>query len=465
MGETKKTFMQAIGPTTTTHELCAPQANYKSYLTSTPVSETTSSEKEYDNLRDLVFYLVRSTELREYLTSYFSGLLMKVNHVTTAATQEESTMGEYSDVLRDLLDVIVQLTFSPVDEMLYEDVIEAYQILGEFADKAELKEFKLFCTQNANELKQYIQSSHSLLFGTNQKTTELRFSGVEKELLAEFLQRIVVVLKSVNYAQEVRRGSVTSTTESSSDDEVCFVEDNSVEQLKTLIVPLVTSCLKNIQLNEMSFSDAKHNFKLSNVAIVGEDIVPDAFRMSTGNHKRTNVFHRSMSKIKISAANVKLSMSDVNYIYQRTKFPSFEDEGVADLILGGAGMKFSIVWRIYAKKERPVCIKLDQVKCSIDRMQMQIKDTNHTILLKVARKLFARKIRRRVEDMVTDVLKETLEPLGEKMNCFFKRVNQEQAEEPASLVEMVENEIQQLNSQSPATSYSSSSERNNSLDV
>merc|ERR1712130_739099 len=435
MGETKKTFMQAIGPTTTTHELCAPQANYKSYLTSTPVSETTSSEKEYDNLRDLVFYLVRSTELREYLTSYFSGLLMKVNHgVTTAATQEESTMGEYSDVLRDLLDVIVQLTFSPVDEMLYEDVIEAYQILGEFADKAELKEFKLFCTQNANELKQYIQSSHSLLFGTNQKATELEFSGVEKELLAEFLQRIVVVLKSVNYAQEVRRGSVASTTESSSD-------------------------------NEVSFSDAKHNFKLSNVAIVGEDIVPDAFRMSTGNHKRTNVFHRSMSKIKISAANVKLSMSDVNYIYERTKFPSFEDEGVADLILGGAGMKFSIVWRIYAKKERPVCIKLDQVKCSIDRMQMQIKDTNHTILLKVARKLFARKIRRRVEDMVTDVLKETLEPLGEKMNCFFKRVNQEQAEEPASLVEMVENEIQQLNSQSPATSYSSSSERNNSLDV
>merc|ERR1712130_192788 len=180
--------------------------------------------------------------------------------------------------------------------------------------------------------------------------------------------------------------------------------------------------------------DAKHNFKLSNVAIVGEDIVPDAFRMSTGNHKRTNVFHRSMSKIKISAANVKLSMSDVNYVYERTKFPSFEDEGVADLILGGAGMKFSIVWRIYAKKERPVCIKLDQVKCSIDRMQMQIKDTNHTILLKVARKLFARKIRRRVEDMVTDVLKETLEPLGEKMNCFFKRVNQEQAKNQLRLL-------------------------------
>jgi hypothetical protein len=382
-------------------------------------------EADMDNL------LLKLTENSEY-SKAVNSILMIIDEMVKRfdlTLSEESSRG---DVFTDM-------------------IVEGYQILGEFTDKAELEEFKIFFGNFFEELTHDETICHFLL---DLKTIVLRYidnpnlirteqgrsdfrrfvqyvgkvlrseQAKHAEMFEELFDRIIIILTGITYETDgtgsSRRNSCVSDDGSFDD---VFIADDSMTQLKSIIIPLVKSQLQNITLPGIEGGTNKYEFQFDNLTLSGSDILPDTFALQFENRPGSLATRRQVSKLKMIADGINLSLRDVAYHYKRNRFPSIEDNGIADVSMLGSGLSFKIIWNVIARKDKPIRIELYRVKCSIDSIDITFKKSEHSIINKIAKKIFARTLKKRVAEVVVERFRQELEPLSERLNEFFQREN------------------------------------------
>lgn len=203
-----------------------------------------------------------------------------------------------------------------------------------------------------------------------------------------------------------------------------FVAQESLDQLKRMIIPLVQKQLETIPLPMIEGSNDKYDFRVQNLVMNGRDILPDYFdlklvnNVSLGSKQSGNRVH---AKLKLKANNIRVAFPNMQYYYKRKKMPRLEDEGIADVALLGSGLNLRITWHLYIRENKPLTFELARVKVFIDKMDITVKQSRHKLINKIALKIFGGAIKRRVSSAIVEKIRDTLTPFNNQLNDFFRR--------------------------------------------
>jgi hypothetical protein len=215
-----------------------------------------------------------------------------------------------------------------------------------------------------------------------------------------------------------------------------FVIQDSIIQIKNLVLPIIIKQFENISLPVVEGSTSKYDYRIDNMILNVTDIIPDQFNLKfISNIELGQAYksHRAVSKLKLKAGNIRFVLNDIHFWYSRNVMPKLTDEGIADVKILGGGLNLKIVWKLSMSSNHALTIELSSIKCYIDKLDISIKNCHHSIINKLAIKLFGGNIKRKIAQTIVENIRDTLEPLNEQLNALLRKEKEMNLLEKANL--------------------------------
>jgi ElaB/YqjD/DUF883 family membrane-anchored ribosome-binding protein len=204
-----------------------------------------------------------------------------------------------------------------------------------------------------------------------------------------------------------------------------YVTKDSIVQLKELFLPVIRDKLQNIPLPRIEGSNDTYDYWIDDMKLDGTGLLPEHFHMRVVNDVKMDANEsdkdKIMTKIHLNIDNIRMAFKDMKFYYNRKTIPKIEDSGTANIELAGDGLQFKLTWKVTSKKREPIRMELSQVKCNIDELNIQIKDSKHIILDGIISKLFNGYIKEVVAQAIVDKIKDTMEPFNDQVNEVFRK--------------------------------------------
>jgi len=205
-----------------------------------------------------------------------------------------------------------------------------------------------------------------------------------------------------------------------------FVIQESLSQMRTILVPVLTKQLANLPIPKIEGSNAKYDFSIDGMILHVGDLLPEFVNFRTKTDTRMSVqrlqTQKNTTKIVMEVDKVRALFKDIRFFYRRKRVPRIEDHGIADVDLSqGTGVSVKIVWKLKSRMNQPYLLRLLKVKCSIDRLAITVRNAKHNILDKLATKLFAGTIKKQMANAIVNNIISALQPISVKLNELFKR--------------------------------------------
>jgi len=195
---------------------------------------------------------------------------------------------------------------------------------------------------------------------------------------------------------------------------------HSLPHLKNLLAPILIEQFNYIPINRVYGSTPKYDFELSNIVLSATDLVPDRFFLDIHTKAKVGLGGESadqmVTRLKLKLTNITASMKNVNFYYLRKKMPKIEDEGVVDVSVLPPGASIKIVWELATSSKRPLTVRFRKATCDIGNLKVNVVKAKHSVLDKIATKLFAGQMRTRIESAVADGLSNIGNSLSDRMN-------------------------------------------------
>ncbi|PRP79645.1 hypothetical protein PROFUN_08966 [Planoprotostelium fungivorum] len=195
---------------------------------------------------------------------------------------------------------------------------------------------------------------------------------------------------------------------------------NSLPHLKNLLAPILIEQFNYIPINRVYGTTPKYDFELSNIVLSASDLVPDRFFLDVHTKAKVGLSSEApdqmVTRLKLKLTNITATMKNVNFYYLRKKLPKIEDEGVVDVAVLAPGASIKIVWELSTSNKRPLTVNFRKATCDIGNLNVHVVRAKHSILDKIATKLFAGQMRSRIESAVADGLSNVGNSLSDRMN-------------------------------------------------
>lgn len=195
---------------------------------------------------------------------------------------------------------------------------------------------------------------------------------------------------------------------------------NSLPHLKNLLAPILIEQFNYIPINRVYGTTPKYDFELSNIVLSATDLVPDRFFLDIHTKAKVGLNSESadqmVTRLKLKLTNITASMKNVNFYYLRKRMPKIEDEGVVDVAVLPPGASIKIVWELATSSKRNLTVSFRKASCDIGNLNVHVVRAKHSIIDKLATKLFAGQMRSRIESAVADGLSNIGNSLSDRMN-------------------------------------------------
>lgn len=204
-----------------------------------------------------------------------------------------------------------------------------------------------------------------------------------------------------------------------------YVMEDSVIQIKNLLIPLLKEQLANINIGRIEFSNETYDVKLEDIGFSGS-FLPEHIDFSLRNDSHLNTKDSSKDSMRHSLLfqvdKIKPEFRNFKFYYRRKTFPKIEDYGVADLKVVGNGGLIRINWRIDSKAGSKPYASLSQVTVYIDKIDLHIvgEKTKHDILDKMMAPLLQSQLKHRMAQSLEEYLKNKLGEMNTQLNKFLQ---------------------------------------------
>jgi hypothetical protein len=184
--------------------------------------------------------------------------------------------------------------------------------------------------------------------------------------------------------------------------------------------------LENLPIPKIEGSNTKYDFSIEGLILHVNELMPDFVHLKTKTDTTMNVHklatEKSSTKVIMEVDKIRAMFKSMKFFYRRKRTPKMEDHGVADVDLSkGTGISIKIVWKLKTRSDLPFHLQLVKVKCNIDKLAITVKSAKHSILDKLATKLFAGQIKKQIANSIVENIMKALIPMGERLNDLFKR--------------------------------------------
>jgi hypothetical protein len=203
-----------------------------------------------------------------------------------------------------------------------------------------------------------------------------------------------------------------------------FVMEDSIIQIKNLLVPILKEQLSKISIARVDFVNDTYDVRIQDLAFSGS-FLPEQidFHMKNDSHMDTQDSSKDVMKhmLQFQIANIKPEFKNFKFYYKRKSFPQIEDYGVADMKISGQGALLRITWKIESKAGVAVA-SLAEVKCHIDKLELHIvgEKTKHDILDAILAPLVAKNIKNKISSSIEDYLLRKLSEFNDQINQFLR---------------------------------------------
>jgi len=199
---------------------------------------------------------------------------------------------------------------------------------------------------------------------------------------------------------------------------------DSLHQFKYLMVPVVLKQLEYIALPKIYGSTPKYEYSVENMVFNGSDILPEHIHLWFASDMDLNIRQLSnqyaRGELKLSVNNIRTMFQNIKFGYKKLTAPRLTDEGLLDIGLLGNGASISIDWLVETGNGLPMRFWCRKASCAIDEFSLGIKNSNHPFLGKVATKLFANTIKKRLEMAIADALLDFGTKISASLNEVIK---------------------------------------------
>jgi len=196
-------------------------------------------------------------------------------------------------------------------------------------------------------------------------------------------------------------------------------------QMRKFIAPLLLKQLEHIPVPSFEGSNEDMDFKIDNLVLNGSEIIPDHVHIAIASNMDFNVkeleTEKAHSKALLKVTNIKTKVENMKFWFKRKSIPKIEDHGIADVSLTGDGANLSIYLELSAPFDEQRNFKFSRISFDIDKLQIDIKETQHTIVMPILMAVLQGKFKRDIEQAIEDKIKSVCGDIETGLNELMQK--------------------------------------------
>jgi hypothetical protein len=197
-------------------------------------------------------------------------------------------------------------------------------------------------------------------------------------------------------------------------------------QMRKFIVPLLLKQLERVPIPNFEGSNEDMDFRLENVVLNISEILPDHVHIAMATDLDLNIkdleADKARSRALIKITNMKTKLEDVKFWFKRKTIPRIEDHGIADISLKGEGASLYIHLQLsevlFGDKNE---FKFSKINFDIDQLKIDIKETQHTILMPIIMAVMEGRFRRELENAIEERIKNVCMDVENGLNEMLQK--------------------------------------------
>jgi len=204
-----------------------------------------------------------------------------------------------------------------------------------------------------------------------------------------------------------------------------FVLEDSVYQLKNLVVPLFKRTLENIPIKRIDVVTDTYDVRVEDILFDATTFMPENldFKLLSASHLdfKDNSKDLTRHQMQLKVAHIKPQFRNLKFYYRRKTFPKIEDYGIADFTLKGDGGTINVIWTVESGAKTQPYAYLSRVECTIDKLNIHIigEATKHDWLDTIMAPLLSNMIKNKIANTLEEYLKGKLNDANIKLNEWF----------------------------------------------
>jgi len=199
-----------------------------------------------------------------------------------------------------------------------------------------------------------------------------------------------------------------------------------IKDITTVIIPDIFESMRYVPIPRIEYSDPMIDAVIENLVIESDNLMPNLFEISNDSYfrwGRKNVSKLNRQSFMVSISGIQCDFRDVSYyIKKKQGFPRISDIGVADFLLGGAGLGLKLHLTTASKPDRVHFFKCDKVDVTVSNLSVSLKQSKHKVLFSILSPLLVKVMK----PVITRVVAKQIQDYLVEVDAFAWRVYQEQ---------------------------------------
>jgi len=202
------------------------------------------------------------------------------------------------------------------------------------------------------------------------------------------------------------------------------IMQDSINTMRTLLVPVLTRYLMNIPIAKIEVFNPKYDFIVEDILFNAAELIPEHLHFKLKSYYDVHVQRLSREKsknyFKLKVENIQFHAENMKFWFTRKVMPRIEDHGRVSVFTKGRGAVVKVYWKVTAHENQPWHLSLSRAYCRIDGLNIRILEARHNILDKLTLALFGGTIRKTIQHRVANGIIELLKPLQDRFNDLFR---------------------------------------------
>jgi len=193
----------------------------------------------------------------------------------------------------------------------------------------------------------------------------------------------------------------------------------SIVKVKNLLMPIIQKNLENVPVPGMSGTNEKYDWKIDGLLLNIKEVLPENIEVKLWGRAlvglKEDVASQAVTYLTVWIRDFHFDCKSLKFWFNRKVTPKLEERGLADFVLKGKNV-LKITWKIQGTEtDKTWQYGIEQVSCDLDDLDITIKESTHTWLMKMITSLFSGSIKRSIEDSVEKGITEGMGNFGKTM--------------------------------------------------
>eukprot|EP00158_Paraphelidium_tribonemae_P009744 Partr_v1_DN28947_c0_g1_i1_m24981 putative Conserved hypothetical protein len=175
-----------------------------------------------------------------------------------------------------------------------------------------------------------------------------------------------------------------------------FIDPNSqqftlkqsiLRDVKSLYLPMILKAFRYLPMPRIEISDAGYDFAFDNIVFATENLVPTLVEFKVENQVQVSprpdlpdAYCLNVNTMDIM--QIQADLRDVEFAYKKKSFPTLQDSGLADILLGGNGLSIHVRMAYDPNLWYTTLVPYD-IDCSIDSMSIRVRESSRDAMYKI----------------------------------------------------------------------------------